>query len=178
LTTKKAERTDRPGREQAVSSAVENIASGAATGDARLQQALDLLKAGKVEDASRLLRVIADDKTAQITQDQARLKADSRDAAVAYRNLGAIAGLADPKSAREAYGRAVEFDPDDREALYWHGWLQMEAGNLGLAERGLSRLIQLSVDQDDRGTYRGLCGARRSQNCSQIRGSRLRYRQT
>jgi hypothetical protein len=96
-----------PGREQALGTAVENIAKGAAAGDVRLQQALDLLKAGKVEDASRLLRTFADDKTAQIAQDQARLKADTLDAAAAYRNLGAIAGLRDPKRAREAYGRAV-----------------------------------------------------------------------
>jgi tetratricopeptide (TPR) repeat protein len=143
-----------PGREQAVSTAVENIANGAA-GDARLQQALDLLKAQKVEDAARLLRVIADDKTAQIRQDQARLKADSLDAAAAYRNLGAIAGLADPKSARDAYGRALEFDPDDREALYWHGWLQIQAGDLGSAERDLNRLLQVSVAaSDDRGIFR------------------------
>jgi hypothetical protein len=74
-----------PGREQAVGTAVENIAKGAAAGDARLQQALDLLKAGKVEDASRLLQTFADDKTA-------RIKQDSKEAAIAWRNLGAIAG--------------------------------------------------------------------------------------
>jgi Tfp pilus assembly protein PilF len=80
-----------------------------------------------------------------IAQDQARLKADSLDAAAAYRNLGAIAGLRDPKRAREAYGRAVALDPDDREALYWHAWLQLLAGDLGLADRDLKRLLQVSV---------------------------------
>jgi tetratricopeptide (TPR) repeat protein len=144
-----------PGREQAVSTAVENITKGAAAGEAPLQQALDLLKEHKVEDASRVLRAFADDKTTQLAQDQARLKADSLDAAAAYRNLGAIAGLADPKSAREAYGRAVALDPDDREALYWHGWLQLRAGDLGSADRDLNRLLQVAAAaHDDRGTYR------------------------
>jgi tetratricopeptide (TPR) repeat protein len=137
-----------PGREQAVGTAIEDIAKGAAAGDDRLQQALDLLKAGKVEDASRLLQAFADDKSA-------RIKQDSKEAATAWRNLGAIAGLADPKRAREAYGRAVALDPDDREALYWHGWLQLLAGDLGLADRDLDRLLQVSVAaHDDRGTYR------------------------
>jgi tetratricopeptide (TPR) repeat protein len=137
-----------PGREQAVGAAVTNIATGAAAGDTRLQQALDLLKAGKVEEASGLLRAFAADK-------DARIREDSKQAAAAWRNLGAIAGLRDPKSAREAYARAVMLDPDDREALYWHGWLQLAAGDIGLADRDLNRLLQVSVAaHDDRGTYR------------------------
>jgi tetratricopeptide (TPR) repeat protein len=144
-----------PGRERAVGTAVEAIARGADAGDGRLQQALDLLGAGKIQDASRLLQIFAENKTAQIVQDKEHLKTDSLDAAAAYRNLGAIAGLADPKSAREAYGRAVALDPDDREALYWHGWLQLLAGDLGLADRDLNRLLQVSAAaHDDRGTYR------------------------
>jgi uncharacterized protein YigA (DUF484 family) len=40
-----------PSREQAVGAAVTSIATGAAAGDTRLQQALDLLKARHIEDA-------------------------------------------------------------------------------------------------------------------------------
>jgi len=61
-------------------------------------QALDLLKVGKVEEASSLLQAFADDKSA-------RIKQDSKQAATAWRNLGAIAGLRDPKRARDAYAR-------------------------------------------------------------------------
>jgi tetratricopeptide (TPR) repeat protein len=136
------------GREQAVGAALTNIATGAAAGDTRLQQALDRLKAGNIEDATKLLRTIADEA-------QARIQEDSKQAAAALRNLGAIAGLRDPKSAREAYARAVMLDPDDREALYWHGWLQILSGNLGLADHDLNRLLQVSVAaHDDRSTYR------------------------
>jgi hypothetical protein len=58
--------------------------------------------------------------------------------------------------------RAVALDPDDREALYWHGWLQLLAGNLGLADRDLNRLLQVSVAaNDDRVTYRAYLRAGR-----------------
>jgi len=53
---------------------------------------------GKVEEASSLLQAFADDKSA-------RIKQDSKQAATAWRNLGAIAGLRDPKRARDAYAR-------------------------------------------------------------------------
>jgi tetratricopeptide (TPR) repeat protein len=153
-----------PGSVQAVEAAVTNIAAGAAAGDKQLQQALDLLKAGNIEDATKVLRMVADEA-------QARIREDSTQAAAAWRNLGAIAGLAgaDPKRALEAYGRAVALDPDDREALYWHGRLQLLAGNLGLADRDLNRLLQVSVAaHDNRGTYRAYL---RLGEVSQARGN-------
>jgi tetratricopeptide (TPR) repeat protein len=131
-----------PGREQAVGAAVTNIATGAAAGDTRLQQALDLLKARNVEDASKLLRTVADEKAAAIAQAQARIREDSKQAATAWRNLGAIAGLRDPKSAREAYARAVMLDPEDTESLLWDGWFELEAGDLAAAERSLRQLLK------------------------------------
>src|ERR1035441_4131517 len=78
-----------PGAQQAVVEAVQSIAQGAAEGDERLQQALTLLKENKIADATQLLSAFADDKTARIAKDR-------KEAAIAYRNLGAIAGLADP----------------------------------------------------------------------------------
>ncbi len=151
-----------PGREQAVGEAVATAAKGAAQGDDRLRQALELLQENKVAEAEPLFRAVAEEKeqtaaAARKTAAAARKTAASADkeAAAAYRNLGAIAGLADPKRAREAYARAVALDPDDREALYWHGWLQFLAGNLDLAERDLGRLLQASIStQDERGIYR------------------------
>lgn len=90
-----------PGAEQRVSGAITDIARGASAGDEQLQRALGLLKAGDVTQAAQILRAVADEKTA-------RIKQHSRDAAVAYRNLGAIAGLADPKQALDAYNKAIE----------------------------------------------------------------------
>jgi hypothetical protein len=94
-----------PGAERAVGAAVDTAAQGAAAGDARWQRALALLHAGNVKEAEPLFRAAADEKVAHISQDK-------KDAVAAYRNLGAIAGLADPKRAREAYAQAVALDPD------------------------------------------------------------------
>ena len=87
-----------PGAQLAVGEAVASIAAGAAEGDARLQQALDLLKANKTAEASQLLSAFARDKkahaeqaAAQAQQATAQAEKDRKDAATAYRNLGAIA---------------------------------------------------------------------------------------
>jgi tetratricopeptide (TPR) repeat protein len=134
-----------PAREQAVGAAVTNIVAGANAGDMRLQQALDLLKAGNVENASMLLRMVADEA-------QARIREDSKQAAAAWRNLGAIAGLRDPKSAREAYARAVMLDAEDTESLFWDGWFELQAGDLAAAERSYRQLLPLKqAEPDSRG---------------------------
>ena len=137
-----------PGRDQAVTDAVTATVAGAAQGDARLQRALEFLKAGKIASAEPLLRAVAADKEHTVST-------AGKEAAEAYRNLGAIAGLADQKRAREAYGRAVALDPSDREALYWYGWLQLMAGDLSSADSDFNRLLAASLDaHDERGTYR------------------------
>ena len=123
-----------PGEQQKVGEAVGSIAKGAAEGDARLQQALDLLKANKVADAAALLKTVAEDKTAQAEQATAQAEKDRKDAAIAYRNLGAIAGLRDPKQALEAYEKALALDPDDLESLIWAGWIQIDHGDLKEAQ--------------------------------------------
>jgi len=105
-----------PGEENRIGAAVTSIAKGAAGGDMRLQQALDLLKAHKTGDATQLLQGFASDK-------DARIQSDRKEAGIAYRNLGAIVGLGDPKRALDAYEKAVELDPDDVESLYWIGYL-------------------------------------------------------
>lgn len=127
--------------------AITAIVSGAAR-DARYAKALQSLKDGNVEQAETQLRQLAEE-TAR------RADAESQKAADAYRRLGAIAGLGDPKRAREAYAKALQFDPNDTDALYWHGWLSLLAGNLTNAERDLDRLLEISQRQgDSRGVYR------------------------
>jgi tetratricopeptide (TPR) repeat protein len=94
-----------PGAQQAVVAAVKSIAEGAEAGDNRLENALSLLKENKTAEAAQLLTAVAEDKKT------ARIEQDRKEAAIAYRNLGAIAGLRDPKAAREAYARAMALDP-------------------------------------------------------------------
>jgi tetratricopeptide (TPR) repeat protein len=144
-----------PGAEQAVGAAVQSIAQGAEAGDSRLEQALALLKDNKIAEATQLLNAVAVDKTAYAKQAATPAEKDRKEAAAAYRNLGAIAALRDPKKALEAYAKAVELNPDDRESLYWHGWLSLLAGQLPIAEQSLERLLKIAAAaQDRRGIYR------------------------
>jgi tetratricopeptide (TPR) repeat protein len=126
-----------PGTQQAVGAAVQSIAQGASEGHPRLQEALDLLKDNKVAEATKLLNAVAEDKTTQA-------ETDRKEAAIAYRNLGAIAGLRDPKAAREAYAKAVALDPDNAEGLFWDGWFQLKATNLAAAEKSYRALLRLA----------------------------------
>jgi tetratricopeptide (TPR) repeat protein len=144
-----------PGAAKALGDAVTDAQVGAAQGDERQQKALDLLKAGKPQDAEPLFRAVAEERAAQVRTDKARLEKDSKAAAAAYRNLGAIAGLGDPKHAREAYAKALEFDVEDLEALYWYGYLNALAGDLGTAQRSLDRLLETATARGDpRGIHR------------------------
>src|SRR5260370_24316131 len=69
-----------PDRERAIADAVAAAQEGAAAGDARLQRALDLLKANQIAEAEALFQAGPDDKPSRIT----RAKTD---AAAALPNL-------------------------------------------------------------------------------------------
>jgi tetratricopeptide (TPR) repeat protein len=90
-----------------------------------------------------MLRAVAEEKTARISRDR-------KDAATAYRNLGAIAGLGDPKQALDAYNKAIELDPDDAESLLGAGWIEKDRGHLDEAERRFRRVLELAKDDADR----------------------------
>jgi tetratricopeptide (TPR) repeat protein len=126
-----------PDRERAVADAVTAAQEGAAAGDGRLQRALDLLKVNQIAEAEALFQAVAEDKASRIAQDK-------KDAAAAFRNLGAIAGLRDPKKALDAYERALEYDPDDFDGLMWAGYLLIGRGNLDAAQTRLDRLLSLA----------------------------------
>ena len=121
---------------------------GAAEGDARLQQALDLLKENKIADAAQLLKTFAEDKTVQAEQATSQAEKDRKEAAIAYRNLGAIAGLRDPRQALEAYGKALALDPDDLGSLLWAGLIQIDHGDLNEAQARLERALSLAKTGD------------------------------
>jgi tetratricopeptide (TPR) repeat protein len=132
-----------PGTDKAIGNAVAAAFEGAAGGDDRLKRAVNLLHAGKVVEAESLFRAVAEENAA-------RIKRDSKDAAAAFRHLGAIAVLADPTRAREAYGRALQLDSDDMESLYWHGTLSLWAEDLNAAEQSLKTLLRIATAAGDR----------------------------
>ncbi|MCB1544833.1 MAG: TIR domain-containing protein [Rhodoblastus sp.] len=137
-----------PGQREAVRGAVESVATGAAQGDDRLKQALALLKDGKVAEAEPLLRAEAADREKRIAQLQAQITDDRKAAAAAWRNLGAIAGLRDPKKAREAYAKAAELEPDNADGLAWAGWYHLEPGDISRAEQFYTRLLEIKSATD------------------------------
>ena len=128
-----------PGARESLTTAITAIAEGAA-GDARYAEALELLKAGKPAEAEPLLKAVAEEK-------ETRAARENKQAAAAYKNLGTITRLSDPKRAREVYAKAVALDPDDVEALYFNGWLQFRAGNLDASEQAYKRVLTLMRDE-------------------------------
>ena len=130
-----------PGAERSIGEAVAAAGQGAAEGDERMARALALLKENRIPEAEALFRAVAADG-------EARARQNARAAAIAYRNLGAIAGLRDPKRALDAYTKAIESDPDDLESLLWVGWLQLERGDLREAEARFERVLKLATPED------------------------------
>jgi tetratricopeptide (TPR) repeat protein len=140
-------RASEPGGRENLTAAIQAIAEGAAT-DPRYAKALDFLKAGRPAEAASLLRVVAEDEAA-------RARRIGKQAAQKFQHLGAIAGLGDPKAARDAYARALELDPDDPESLYWNGFFNLQAGDLMVAQRSLDRLMDISIKSNSEiGLYR------------------------
>jgi tetratricopeptide (TPR) repeat protein len=142
-----------PSAQQAVGGAVQSIAQGAAEGDPRLQQALSLLKENKTAEASQLLKAVAEEKAAHAEQAGTQAEKDRKEAAIAFRNLGAIAGLAEPKRALEAYEKAAALDPDDIESLFWAGYIQLGYGDLAKAQTRLEHVLKLA-EIDERSFYK------------------------
>src|SRR5262245_23491103 len=133
LATSQAEAT--PKREEALVRAVIGAARGA--GNELWRRALNALQANQVADAEALFRMVAQQK-------ERAAPSPNREAAAAYRDLGAIAGLAHPERAREAYARAAALNPHDIEALSLHAAAQLEAGFLAEAKKAYRRLLALN----------------------------------
>ena len=130
-----------PGAEKAIGEAVAAAGKGAAEGDERMKSALKLLQENKVAEAEQLFHAVALDK-------EARAKQNRQEAAAAYRNLGAIAGLRDPKRALEAYTKAVENDPEDVESLIWLAWLELERGDVPKADTHFQQVLKLATSSN------------------------------
>src|SRR5262249_25453272 len=128
-----------PDVKESLTRAITAIAEGAA-GDARYAKALELLKAGKPAEAEPLLKAVAEER-------EMRAARENKQAAAAYKNLGAITRISDPKRARDIYAKAAALDPDDAEAMYYHGAMQNTAGHLDDSEKAYERVLTLIPDQ-------------------------------
>ena len=134
-----------PGALESLSRAVRNLEAGAGS-EPKRAHALALLNEGKITEATALLEALAAETKATRLAGQKREAED-------LRTLGGIAGLADPKKAREAYAEAARLDPDDVEGMYLHGYLQADAGNLPEAEAAFRRVLTLATTGNDWAVY-------------------------
>lgn len=98
---------------------------------ATIDDALSHLAEGRTEDATALLRNIAEEKAA------------AGEAAAAYRHLGAMAFLNNTQEALSAYTKAVELDPDDPDGWNQLGHLQLRLGELADAERSYQKVLAI-----------------------------------
>ena len=110
---------------------------------ATIDVALARLAEGQTEEASVLLRTIAEEKAAVGT-------AANREAAAAYRHLGSIAYLNDMQESLSAYTKAVERDPDDLDGWNRLGNLQYRLGKLAEAEPSYQKVLALGNRTGDK----------------------------
>jgi tetratricopeptide (TPR) repeat protein len=125
---------------------LEAMQKGAAN-DPRDAEILSLIEQGKKGEAERLQVEAARD-------DEAAGLARNKKAAERYRGIAATAGLADSKKAREYYARAAKLDPDNVDAVLWHGAMEQEAGDIAEAERAYNAVLGAGViGQHDHDLY-------------------------
>ena len=110
--------------------------------DTRYKQALDFLNKKEFEKAEQLFQEIAEETGA-------KAKENSKEAARSYRQLGAIAGLADPKRAVKAYIKSLEFEPDNLDALHWAAWIQKDRGYTDQSQTYYKKIISLNPKEND-----------------------------
>ena len=132
-----------PGEKEAVGKALAAAQKGASTGDERMKGALELLKSNKLVESEAPFHAVAADEAAKGQQNR-------KVAAAAYRNLGAISGLSDPKRSLEAYSTAVNLDPGDYETQFRIGWLKFYSGNLPEAQPHFQEVSEsLAIPRDE-----------------------------
>ncbi len=87
--------------------------------------------------------------TARMAQHRKGEAEARKDAALAAKRLGALAFFYDTAKALAAYAEAAELDPDDWQARWRLGQIQIRAGNLAGAKASFERLITLHPTLDN-----------------------------
>jgi len=125
-----------PGGKEGLTQAITVIGEGAAA-EPRYAKALELLKAGRITEATPFLRAVAQDKAKRSVK-------YTKDTAAAYRTLASVAAVSDPGAARGYYAVAARLDPSDVEGMFRNGWFQQQAGRLDMAEGAYNGVIRSS----------------------------------
>ncbi len=103
-----------------------------------------------LDEIEAILQKRKRDAVARMAQHRDAEAEARKDAAAASKRLGALAFLYDTAKALAAYAEAAQLDPEDWEALWRLGYLQLKrAGDLAGAKRSFERLIALHPTVDD-----------------------------
>jgi tetratricopeptide (TPR) repeat protein len=135
-----------PGAKQSLTKAITSIAQGAAR-DPRYAEALELLKAGNIEEAEPLLAAVAEDRKRLVTK-------QSEDAAEAFRTHGSVLvsqnKIAEALEAyQEGLALAERLAKDDPSNAGWQRDLSVsyeKVGNVLIAQGKLAEALASSQD--------------------------------
>lgn len=121
-------------QDYALRRAYDTAKAGAKIGDTRFKEIVNLFSAGRSQESEHLFQLIAAEKGAECER-------AIREAALAYRNLGAIALLDEPRRALSAYETALKFDPGDSVSMLWIGLLQLDRATVSESEANFRRIL-------------------------------------
>ena len=130
---------------KSITQAISDLGNGQniAGNEQQIKDAFAALKRGDTSEAKALFTKTAENavenaKAAKQSENEA-----NKQAAEAYRNLGALAFLNNPQEALTAYHRATQLDPDDVDGWNQLGTLSMRVGELDDAIAAYSKVLAL-----------------------------------
>ena len=100
------------------------------------EEALEALKAGRTDKAEALFLAIAEERSKNVST-------ANKEAAEAWRHVGALAFLHNTQKALAAYAGATKLQPDNPEGWNRLGLLQMRVGKLDAAKKSYLKVLSL-----------------------------------
>lgn len=125
-------------RAQAELNAARKELAARSNNDRQAEEALQAMQAG---DGQRAAALFAEDEVRQVATGRAAL----HKAATAAKYQGALALTRSVETALSHYRQALEYVPDDVEALWWVGTLALQTGDTSLARRSFEAAIRVTA---------------------------------
>ena len=136
---------------KSITEAISNLGKGQniAGTEQQIKDAFTALKRGDTSEAKALFTKTAENAVENAKAAKQSENVANKQAAEAYRNLGALAFLDNTQEALQAYRRATQLDPDDVEGWNQLGHLLKRAGDLDEAISAYSKVLALGETHQD-----------------------------